>query len=109
MTILPDQHYINEIRKRLWSGGVHGQAAVMVGAGFSRNAQKITPDGPEFPLWWELGAEMYKAVNPGKEISSSINPLSLATEYEASFGREALNQFLTQIIPDAQHSPDRLH
>jgi hypothetical protein len=109
MTILPNQHYINEIRKRLWSGGVHGQAAVMVGAGFSRNAQKITPDGPEFPLWWELGAEMYKAVNPGKEISSSINPLSLATEYEASFGREALNQFLTQIIPDAQHSPDRLH
>jgi hypothetical protein len=109
MTTLPDQHYINEIRKRLWSGGVHGQASVMVGAGFSRNAQKITPDGPEFPLWWELGSEMYKALNPGKEISSSIDPLRLATEYEASFGREALNQFLTQIIPDAQHSPDRLH
>ncbi len=109
MTILPDQHYINEIRKRLWSGGVHGQASVMVGAGFSRNAQKITPDGPKFPLWPELGAEMYKILYPGKEISSSIDPLSLATEYEASFGREALNQFLTQIIPDAQHSPDRLH
>ena len=109
MTILPDQHYINEIRKRLWSGGVYGQASVMVGAGFSRNAQKITPDGPKFPLWWELGAEMYKALNPSKKISDSIDPLRLATEYEASFGREALNQFLIQIIPDAQHSPDRLH
>jgi len=107
--MLPDQHYINEIRKRLWSGGVHGQASVMVGAGFSRNAQKITPDGPDFPLWWELGEEMYKALNPGKKVNSSIDSLKLATEYEASFGREALNQFLTQIIPDAQHSPDRLH
>ena len=38
--------YLNEIADRLWSD----RAAVMVGAGFSKNA------GDEFPDWNQLGA-----------------------------------------------------
>ena len=34
-------------------------AAVLVGAGFSRNAIKVSPDVPDSPLWGDL-AKMFK-------------------------------------------------
>ncbi len=46
-SILP---YLNEIAERLWSG----RAAVMVGAGFSRNAKPNSTSYPDFPDWSQL-------------------------------------------------------
>ena len=37
----PDHAHVEQIRKRLWCGRGFGQAAVVVGAGFSRNAERI--------------------------------------------------------------------
>lgn len=39
--------YLDEISERLWSG----HAAVMVGAGFSKNAKKSNPATKGFPEW----------------------------------------------------------
>lgn len=50
----------------MWSGGEFGKAAVMVGSGFSRNADKISATSPDFPLWWDLEEKMRN------ELSSSI-------------------------------------
>ena len=58
MVNIPDMQYINKIRENLWSGTIHGKAAVMIGAGFSRNADKLIPDVSPFPLWNHLVTKM---------------------------------------------------
>jgi hypothetical protein len=60
----PDQIYLEQIRQHLWGGREFGRAAVMVGAGFSRNAEKTTASIPEFPLWIDVAEKMFDASIP---------------------------------------------
>lgn len=118
---LPDQNHIDQIRERLWTGREFGQAAVMVGAGFSRNAIVITSNTKKFPLWKELSDAMFEALYPQENLSihereelrgrlASIgNSTKLASQYEAVFGRDALNRFLLKEIPDESYQPSKLH
>jgi hypothetical protein len=112
----PDQHHFEQIRRRLWCNRDFGQAAVMVGAGFSRNAEKIGSGAPNMPTWTELAEQMYEELYPQDFLSKDkakkvaiANPLGLASEYEAIFGRLALNEFLTRRIPNDQYNPGKLH
>lgn len=109
-----DQNHIEQLRKRLWCGRELGQVSVMIGAGFSCNATKIAENVPDFPLWNQLASQLYNEVYPGDSSSSGranaiANPLKLAAAYEELFGRQLLNTFLTQIIPDRRYTPGRLH
>ena len=104
----PDQHHIEQIRQRLWCGREFGQAAVMVGAGFSCNADKISPTSPDFPLWGKLTEKMKKDL-PSDGIPKNLDALMLASAYEQIFGRQKLEEFLIKSIPDKQHKPSRLH
>jgi SIR2-like domain len=121
----PDLHHFEQIRQRLWCGREFGQAAVMVGAGFSRNAEKIAPSTPDFPLWSDLASDLYdelypqtqwqaltdeqrKANTKAKERALA-NPLALASEYEVTFGSLALQDLLIRSIPDNQYNPGKLH
>lgn len=61
-----DQIHIDRIREALWSRAVHGRAAVMVGAGFSRNARPISPSAPAFPTWGKLATLLVEALDPAK-------------------------------------------
>lgn len=110
MKNLPDQIYIEQLRQRLWAKRELGRAAVMVGAGFSRNANAISPATPTFPLWGELvrvmAAELYPSINIA---SLNKDPLRLATEYESVFEREALNSLIIRTIPDMSYKPDLLY
>ena len=104
----PDQHHIEQIRQHLWCGREFGQAAVMVGAGFSCNADKISATSSDFPLWWDLEKQMRKQLPPDG-ISANLDALELASEYEKAFGRQKLEQFLIDSIPDKQYNPGKLH
>lgn len=99
--------YLDEIAERLYSG----HAAVMVGAGFSRNAKPKGDSGPSFPDWSELGDRFYEKLNGKKPGSDSryLNVLKLADEVEAVFGRPTLNQILYDAIPDLAYEPSQLH
>ena len=105
--IPPDIHpYLDTVADRLLSG----HAAVMVGAGFSRNA---VPFGSThaFPDWSQLGDRFYERLyghEPGPDRKYLQVP-ALAHEIEAAFGRPALNQMLRDAIPDRQHEPSQLH
>ncbi len=95
------QPYLDEIAERLVSG--HG--VVMVGSGFSKNASL------EFPDWNQLGDIFYHKVcgvepTPGARY---LNPLKLADEVQAAFGRPALDQLLRDNIPDKECEPSELH
>lgn len=96
--------YMNEIADRLWA--IPGHAAIMVGAGFSKNANS------DFPDWSALGKTFYEKIH-GKEASNSdlnfLNVLKLADEVDAAFGRPVLDQILRTSIPEKESFPSHLH
>ena len=99
--------YLDEIADRLWSKS----AAVMVGAGFSRNAKPVGSASASFPDWSELGDSFFKKLHgssPGKE-ARYLNLLKLAEQVEAAFGRPSLDDFLRREIPDLTYEPSPLH
>ncbi|MCG9782623.1 SIR2 family protein [Vibrio brasiliensis] len=102
-SILP---HLNEIAGRLWSG----HAAVMVGAGFSKNATPLGDDCKGFPDWNRLGEVFYEKTR-GENISDGrfLNVLKLADEVQASFGRPMLHQLLRDCIPDEEYEPSKLY
>ena len=115
MKTFADLHHLKRLRDDLWKTPVCGQAVVMVGAGFSLNAESIPGDHHSFSTWPELANEMFDALYLGKGIEHSKRRLqatggiSLASEYEAAFGRMALDQLLSRTIPDNKYIPGTLH
>lgn len=94
--------YLEQIAERLWAG----RAAVMVGAGFSKNA------GEGFPDWNELGDLFYlkaHGVKPDPTKQKYENVLRLAGEVDAAIGRPALENLLRSRIPDLSVEPSELH
>ncbi len=94
--------YLNEIAERLWAT----RAAVMVGAGFSKNA------GDGFPDWNQLGDLFYQkahGVKPDSTRQKYLNVLRLAEEVQAAIGRPALENLLRSNIPDLTIEPSDLH
>ena len=91
---------LDDLAARLWAN----KAAVMVGAGFSRNAS------PEFPTWQALGDRFYEKLHgrPPEPKTRFLDILKLAGQVEALFERPALDDLLRQAIPD-RHPPSPLH
>jgi hypothetical protein len=99
--------YLNEIAERLWSG----HAAVMVGAGFSKNAKKGDITKKKFLDWTQLGNVFYEKIygtRPNGE-QHYLNVLKLANEVQAAFGRSVLDQILRSQLPDKEYKPSELH
>ena len=98
---------LDEIADRLWSGN----AAVVVGAGFSQNASPVDPKSAPFPSWQDLGDVFYEKLHgrrPGKE-AKYMSLLKMAEQVEAAFGRFTLNKLLMHEIPDLTYEPSPLH
>ncbi|MEA5428679.1 SIR2 family protein [Arcicella lustrica] len=103
-SVLP---YLEEIAHRLYAN----HAVVMIGAGFSKNAEPNEATHKRFPNWNELGDIFYKKLN-GEDNSQNkkyLNVLKLAEEVEAGFDRNTLYQILKQEIPDKEYRPSSLH
>ena len=111
--------HLEKIRRELWHRpSAHGRVSVMVGAGFSRNAQPLGPSVGLFPLWSELGGRLYDELYPTdtdpvstrRSLALAGNgPVRLASEYEAAFGREQLDSLVQAVIPNDSYAPGRLH
>ena len=106
----PDQSHINQVRDALWQRS-GGGASVMVGSGFSRSALNIRPDAKALPTWDELARQMLHKLYPQepRETSAPDDPLRLAQEYEAAFGRGELHRFLQQLVRDGDFKPGDTH
>lgn len=115
----PDIHHLIHLRDRLWARRPRGRAAVMVGAGFSLNAESRVAGSTSFPLWGDITARMLDELRPllsaeerKKELvkhASGSGSLTLAREYELTFGRSALDELLLTLLPDSNYSPGELH
>jgi len=98
---------LNEIAERLWSG----HASVMVGAGFSKNATRNSANSKPFLAWNQLADIFFEKLH-GRlptEKENYLNPLKLAEEVCAAFGRPALEKLMQTVLPDLDYSPSDTH
>ena len=100
-------NYIREIAEAL----SENHAALMVGAGFSKNAEKIAATEKTFLNWNELSDKFYETVYennnyPGKEYNS---PLRLAQEVEITVGRPKLEKIIKDAVPDLEYAPSDVY
>ena len=98
---------LSELSGALWKTGKSRGAAILVGAGFSRNADRTQDSTPEPPLWTDLAAEMAKRIYP--DGGSGSNQLRLAEEFKAVLGEPALECLIKELVRDEELSPGELH
>jgi hypothetical protein len=103
---LPDFAALKKLAAALWQqdNSYYG-AAVMVGAGFSRCAASTGDINRKLPLWKELSETLAKEL----DSDNHTDPLRLAEEYCAYFGKRALHDLVKKEINDAAWSPGELH
>lgn len=99
--------YITDVAKAL----ADNHAALMVGAGFSKNAEKLLTTDKKFLNWNELSDLFYESIHgedpgPGKEYRSSLR---LAQEVEIISGRPKLESILKEAVPDLDYAPSELY
>lgn len=87
------------------------RAAVMVGAGFSKNADALLQTEKKFLDWNSLGDVFFEKTHGRKPDDSNkyLNVLKLADEVEAAYGRTVLNQLIKDSLPDLEYGPSILH
>lgn len=109
MTIeeLPDYPAIEQVNKALWRSGRTRGAAVLVGAGFSRNAERIHDGAALPPDWRALTTALQTRL--GYDSSEIKDSLRIAEEFIASLGRGALDNVIKELVPDDQWLPGDLH
>ncbi|MBF0138441.1 MAG: SIR2 family protein [Magnetococcales bacterium] len=116
----PDMAHVYRLREALWRDTPFGNAGVMVGSGFSRNADPTSPGSRTMPTWQELTLSLVDRlyINPDqqaqresaiRESGATSGFLRLAQEFEAAFGRTTLNGLIRDLVPDMDYSPGDLH
>jgi hypothetical protein len=113
LTELPDYPALQQLARALWHNGSVRGAAVLVGAGFSKNADCAGRDTASPPLWGELlrdmALQLYPRLSATDLAARLANPLRLAEEYKIYFGQAVLDDFLRTRLPDRAWQPGYLH
>jgi hypothetical protein len=116
----PDLPHFRQLQKDLWQWP-KSRAAVMVGAGFSLNAEPLPGVRTHFPIWIDLVRAMFDEMHPPQRDETpaqakrrqdkfnSASPLRIASEYEATFDRRKLDELIRSLTPDSHHRPGKLH
>jgi hypothetical protein len=106
---LPDYPALQQLARALWRNGSTRGAAVLVGAGFSRNAILAGEDSVKPPLWFDLLHAMASELYPDALDAAPTGALRIAEEYRTYFGQAALDDFIRVRFPDTAWSPGPLH
>lgn len=104
---------IQEIRRSLHNDG----AAVMIGAGFSRNADSTGSSCAVFPDWSELTSQFIEKLYPDatdqKRVRQGVDTTSaalrLAQEFQTAFHRPALRELVQSVIREDEYTPSVVH
>jgi hypothetical protein len=106
------------IREALWRHKMFGSASIMVGAGFSHNADPLSSTARVMPGWSQMAKSLchplYPSDDAGRrvalhEASGTSGFLRLAQEYQAAFGVSSLNDHIRSLVPDTDYRPGDLH
>lgn len=99
---LPDFPAFEAFAKALW----RNEAAVMVGAGFSRVCRR-EPGSPTPPLWFEFARVM--EADLGYSEGTGPDALRLAQEYHTLHGEDGLTRLIRRLVADDEWEPSELH
>lgn len=99
--------YIGRIRDALWCSAPRGRATVMIGAGFSRQAEPLGQSSEPFPLWSGLVKRLLTDLHLSPD--TPLDALRVAQIYESTFGRPALDAAVAACVPDLAYSPGENH
>ncbi len=113
-----DQSHIAKVRDALQVLPV-SRASVMIGSGFSKNAEQLPFATSAMPGWADVATSLYIALYPEDSGNKTIeglsseysaqNVLRLAQEYKSAFGRSDLHNLLGDLLRDADFRPGQLH
>lgn len=105
ISILPDYAALKKLASALWQqdNTYHG-AAIIVGAGFSRSAASTGDITSKLPLWNDFSKTLAKELE-----SENTDPLRLAEEYCAYFGKQALHDLIKNKVNDTAWIPGELY
>ncbi|ESW77788.1 SIR2 family protein [Mesorhizobium sp. C280B] len=125
MNSFSDAPHVARIAEALWAREPVGSAALLVGAGFSRNATPVRASGGTMPDWNDIYGTMVNQLYPAnsgqatdqnqqrerllKQSGATSAYLRVAEEFEAQFGRNALDKLILANVPDRQFTPGKLH
>lgn len=87
-----------------------GAASVMVGAGFSRNAEH--DPSIEVKDWKGLALDFYKRLYGGNPQDANLalkSALKLASQVECQYGRDELDRIIEDAVPNNKLKPGPLH
>lgn len=131
-----DEPHIERVAAALWAREPVGSAALLVGAGFSRNAVPMRGSATSMPGWNDIYATMVEQLYPApadlaesniglreaeqdprvshrkwllSQAGATSAYLRVAEEFEAQFGRDALDKLILRHVPDRQFKPGALH
>jgi hypothetical protein len=104
---IPDYPALQQLGRALWKMGKARGAAILVGAGFSRNADRVHANTPEPPLWTTIACVMQKRIYP--DGVAPKDPLRLAEEFKVLLGEPALEDLIRDLVRDEEWLPGELH
>lgn len=114
-----DEIHLSVISEALWEGKDSGRAAVLIGAGFSRNAEPARINSQKFPLWGDVANAIVEHLysdpdsrefkKAQEQARSTSGALRLADEFVAAHGRSKLDDLLIQTIRDEDFRPGEIH
>src|ERR1700732_296383 len=102
---LVDFPALEQLARALWHEGTARGAAILIGAGFSKNAERPGGDTPEPPLWCDLKREMVAQLSRHAAGDAPEDPLRVAEEYRINLGQAALDEFVRSHIHDKAWEP----
>jgi len=88
--------YIKQIKESL----ARGNAAVLIGAGFSKNAERIDGSNTKMPDWFGLADAFYKKLGLDEKDKLYADSLALAQKIEDVYGRPFLDDMLKDFMSD---------
>lgn len=88
---------------------MYKHAAVLIGSGFSRNADRVDGADAHMPDWFGLADEFCRKLGFNDEEKKYADTLTLAQEVEEMYGRPFLDNLLREQMLDDQYLPSKLH
>ncbi|WP_086391040.1 SIR2 family NAD-dependent protein deacylase [Bacillus thuringiensis] len=100
--------HLKNIRTKLWGSEGKSRVSVMVGAGFSLNAEKIEESMEGIAVWNDLKERLVQDLNHHQDIEEK-DVLEIGQIYVQEYGRSSLDEILKRAIPDDNYEPGELH
>ncbi|QEK62666.1 SIR2 family NAD-dependent protein deacylase [Bacillus safensis] len=100
-------NHLKNIRSKLWKEDGKSRVSLMVGSGFSLNAEKLKESFESMSLWSDLKNKISEGLR--KEEIEELDVLEIGQLYADEYGRANLDELLKQAIPDQNYEPGQLH